>query len=482
MAWVAVAVVAVAALAIQYRIHLSNEWQQRVPLPPAIVHKHGDRILVFAPHSDEETLGCGGMVATSIKNGADVRVALMTNGDGFRIAVGRAYNTLHVTPGKCIEFAYKRQRETLRALKTLGLPASHVTFLGYPDRGVEQLWSKYWSPDRLYLSPATMWRHSPYRNSFTFHAPYCGESLIGDIEKLIKADKPTDVYVPHPCDNHPDHYATYCFAMAAIEQLHAEGVDFSQKLRVHTYLVHRGDWPIPKGYHPKEPLGPPYGLARGDTKWYSLALSPEIVQLKRQAIGDYRTQTAVERGFLMSFARDNEIFGDLPDRKVAVVPPHVMHVDGEPDDWTGIAPAVVDSVGDYVVAGLSKGGDVRSVYLCTDGKYLYVRIDCVRRLSKRITYILNFRGLRDRDSNDRYSVSIRIKSNNAHSNVIWAANGNVLELALPMRKLRFDQDLFVQVQTKLMNLTIDNTGWHGVEFKQMAENREQRAAGPERTE
>lgn len=453
--------VVIVALAIQYRIHLANEWQQGVPLPPAPIHKRGDRLLVFAPHSDDETLGCGGMLATSVENGAQVRVVLVTNGDGFRIAVGRAYKTLRVTPMRCIEFAYKRQKETLRALGALGVTQRQVTFLGYPDRGVDQLWSKYWTADRLFTSRATGTDHSPYANSFTPSAAYCGESLLSDIESTIRAEKPTDIYMPHPCDNHPDHYATYCFVAAAIEQLRAEGD--AKGIKVHTYLVHRGDWPTPKGDHAEEHLAPPYGLAQAGTKWCSLALSPEVAERKRTAISDYRTQTAMERGFLMSFARGNEIFGDAPMGQVASVKPSAISIDGNPDDWAGIPPAIVDAVGDYMMARLSKGGDVRTVYLASDERNLYVRVDCVKRLSSRIRYNVNFRGMSSGKSNDCYSISIRMKSGATPHGTIWAARGNTLEIAIPLRKLNFDRNLFVQVQTKLMNVTVDNTGWQEVE-------------------
>lgn len=417
--------------------------------------------MVFAPHSDDETLGCGGMLAMSAANGATVRVVLITNGDAFRVAVGRAYKTLHVTNQKCIDFAYKRQKETISALEELGVGRDRVTFLGYPDRGIERLWSKYWSPDTLYTSRATGADHSPYRDSLNPRAPYCGESLLSDIEKTIRAEKPTDVYVPHPCDNHPDHYATYCFVAAAIEQLRSEGD--AKGIRLHTYLVHRGDWPTPKGDHPEEPLAPPFGLSCSDTKWYSLALPRDIAERKRRAIGDYKTQVDVERAFMMSFARSNEIFGDVPVRAVARVLPSTIKIDGNPDDWAGIPPVVVDAVGDYVMTGFSKGGDVRAVYLASDNQYLYVRVDCVRHLSKRIRYDINFRGLGSEKSNDQYSISIRLKSAAIPSGTLWAARNNDLEIAIPMRDLSFAPDLFVQVQTKFMNLTVDNTGWQEVE-------------------
>ena len=452
----------IAGLAIQYRIHLSNEWEERVRLPAAPVYGAGDRLVVFAPHCDDETLGCGGLIATSVANGARVRVVMITNGDGYRFAIGKAYKTLRVTPRRCISFAGKRQQETLNALGVLGVNKSRVTFLGYPDRGIDQLWSKYWEPDKLYTSSNTRATHSPYANSFTCRAPYCGESLLADIEKIIKAEKPTDVYVPHPCDNHPDHYATYCFVAAAIEQLRAEGD--AKGVKVHTYIVHRGDWPTPKGDHPEETLAPPYGLVRAGTKWCSLALSPDVQDRKRRAICGYKTQTAVSKGFLMSFVRVNEIFGDVPVRRVFPAKPGAIKVDGNTDDWTGTPPAVVDAVGDYVVAGMSRSGDVRAVYLARDDKNLYIRVDCVRHLSKRIKYSVNLRGLGPANTDDVYSIVIRLNKAASPPGTVWSARDNTLEIAIPLRKLSFDSNLFVQVQTRFLNLTVDNTGWREVEF------------------
>ncbi len=40
-----------------------------------------DRILIFAPHPDDEVLGSGTYIQRAIKNGAEVKVVLMTNGN-----------------------------------------------------------------------------------------------------------------------------------------------------------------------------------------------------------------------------------------------------------------------------------------------------------------------------------------------------------------------------------------------------------------
>ncbi len=453
------------AMAIQYSIRIANGWQQYAVLPAAQTPIRNDNIIVFAPHADDETLGCGGMLAMAKESGARVRVVLMTNGDGFWFAASRDCKTLRLTPARIIGFAYRRQRETLDALSTLGVKPSEVTFLGYPDRGLEPMWSNYWGQNTLYTSHATKTSYSPYSNSYTLHAPYCGEEALKDLGKILKETKPTDVYLPHPLDNHPDHYATYCFVMAALEQLRADGVKFAAKVRIHTYLVHRGDWPVPKGDRPNDLLVPPNALASGDTKWFTLKIPGNIAKEKRQAIQQYKTQFAVEKRFLLSFARSNELFGSLADRKVANIKPGSITIDGDPGDWLLMPPAVVDPVRDYVMAGMHQGGDVRTIYVCTDNSYLFIRVDCARNLSKRITYTVNIRGINDQDSNDIYSIAIKPSAKHVPGVVDWAYKKNVLEIALPLDKLRLDADLFVQVKTKMMNITVDNTGWHSLEFR-----------------
>lgn len=449
-------------MVIAFRINVANDWQQYGHLPPADPPSRSQRILVFAPHCDDETLGCGGMMSMAEKAGARVRVVLITNGDGFRFGVARTYRTIRVTPQKCISYAHRRQKETLAALRELGISSGNVVFLGYPDRGIAQLWNTHWEHTQLYKSPATGYTRSPYSNSYTPKAPYCGESLLSDIQRVLAQEKPTDVYVPHPLDNHQDHYATYCFVTAAITQLTAENQKWASQIRVHTYLVHRGDWPIPKGDHPHEPLVPPHGLAGGETKWQALALPPEIVEAKRGAIRSYRSQTAIERNFLTSFARTNELFGDLPVRKMADVPNGAITVDGRPEDWLGTPPAVIDPIGDLVLASMDKSGDVRDVYMASDDDYIYIRVDCARRLSKRMTYLLTLRGVSDRETDNRFSAEIRPPKRAKPAGVIWAYRNNVLEIAAPKWRFSSDQTLFVQVQTRLGRIRVENTGTHEV--------------------
>ena len=41
----------------------------------------GQKVLVFSPHPDDESIAVGGYIAQSIKNGASVSIVLVTDGD-----------------------------------------------------------------------------------------------------------------------------------------------------------------------------------------------------------------------------------------------------------------------------------------------------------------------------------------------------------------------------------------------------------------
>jgi LmbE family N-acetylglucosaminyl deacetylase len=74
----------------------------------------GQKIMVFAPHQDDETLGAGGYIATAVKNGAKVQVVLVTDGNKRRISS-------------------LRNLEFEKATKELGLKKEDLILLRYQD-------------------------------------------------------------------------------------------------------------------------------------------------------------------------------------------------------------------------------------------------------------------------------------------------------------------------------------------------------------
>jgi LmbE family N-acetylglucosaminyl deacetylase len=78
--------------------------------------------MVFAPHPDDETLGCGGTIALKVAQGAEVSVVFMTDGaDSHRQFVSRS------------ELAQLRRREAVAACSVLGVAERAVRFMDFPD-------------------------------------------------------------------------------------------------------------------------------------------------------------------------------------------------------------------------------------------------------------------------------------------------------------------------------------------------------------
>ncbi len=140
---------------------------QTCKLPPA------SRVLVFAPHPDDEIFGCGGAIALLQQGGAEIQVVVLTDGAGFAEDDARQAITK------------KRQAETKAALDVLGV--STAEFWGMPDRS-------------LVLDTALSQR----------------------IEARLKGIDL--VFAPSLTEVHPDHAATGNAVLAALQSQNFQGV------------------------------------------------------------------------------------------------------------------------------------------------------------------------------------------------------------------------------------------------------------------
>lgn len=139
---------------------------EAIPYEPALLR--GERLLVLAPHPDDEAIGCGGLLALHLRERRAVRVVVVTDG-----ARGGAAAT--------------REQESRRALSALGKNAE-IAFLGFPDRGLD---------DQL--------------------APRLREELV--------SFRPDLILVPAPVEIHPDHHAlarVFCELVQRDETLFAD--------------------------------------------------------------------------------------------------------------------------------------------------------------------------------------------------------------------------------------------------------------------
>jgi LmbE family N-acetylglucosaminyl deacetylase len=267
-------------------------------LPAAAVPGAGERVLVFAPHPDDETLGVGGLIHQARRNGAEVWVAFFTSGDGFPLCAAARFKQW---PGAAAmrRLAGVRRCEATEALRRLGVPADHLLFLGYPDRGLAALWTDHWTPD------------APYRSRYTADdatpegTPYAGTSVLRDVEGTLRRVRPHHIYSPDAADDHPDHWAAANFVRMARVRL---GQDRGKKWR--TYLIHRGAWPRPMENDTRLFLRPPDELAPLGQSWRQVDLPSSAVEAKAHALAAYGTQKAIARSFLSAFVRRNELLAE----------------------------------------------------------------------------------------------------------------------------------------------------------------------------
>ncbi len=121
------------------------------------------RVVVVAPHPDDETLGCGGAISLLCSKSYNVKVLVVSDGT-LSHPNSRKY------PAPALQSL--RERETIAALKTLGVHRSAITFLGLKDGSVPtfksahfpiaktmcQAYFKQFVPDTVFLP----WRHDPH--------------------------------------------------------------------------------------------------------------------------------------------------------------------------------------------------------------------------------------------------------------------------------------------------------------------------------
>lgn len=157
------------------------------PATPAFNER--SRVLLVAPHPDDESLACGVLLQAAVRAGAAIRVAYATDGDNNPWPQRFIERKWRIKKADRLRWGKLRQREAEAALITLGLRAEDACFLGLPDQGLT---------DRLMRDPASML-----------------SSFAGFIEDFA----PTDIFLPSIADAHPDHNALAVTLMLILRQL-----------------------------------------------------------------------------------------------------------------------------------------------------------------------------------------------------------------------------------------------------------------------
>jgi LmbE family N-acetylglucosaminyl deacetylase len=138
------------------------------------------KIVVFAPHPDDETFGCGGTIAKRISEGYEVLIVVLTDGRYAFLKVFGIEND--PTPEELKDI---RKEEVKRATRILGVPEKNLIFLDFLDGTLK---------DRE-------------------------EEAKQKVMEILGKNNPVEVYIPYKKDAHPDHYATYRIVKDSIKEL-----------------------------------------------------------------------------------------------------------------------------------------------------------------------------------------------------------------------------------------------------------------------
>ena len=126
----------------------------------------GEKIIVFAPHPDDETLGCGGTILKKAKEGYEVTIVIMTDGRYvFSSCLG-----INVDPTPA-EVKAIRKEEVVRAAARLAVPKRNLNFLDFED--------------------GSLWQNK--------------EEVERRVQEILEKECPTEVYFPYRKDCHIDH-------------------------------------------------------------------------------------------------------------------------------------------------------------------------------------------------------------------------------------------------------------------------------------
>ncbi len=171
----------------------------------------GNRLLVFAPHPDDETIASGELIQLALAAGAAVRVVFATDGDNNPWPQRWTERRWRIEARDRERWGRRRRDEARAALSALGVPAGGTSFLGWPDLGLTQKLEDAAAIDRLVAE--------------------------------ISAFAPTHVAMPSLRDTHPDHGAlrVMCELALAKARVRCTALGYT----VHGRDADGGAWQLP---------------------------------------------------------------------------------------------------------------------------------------------------------------------------------------------------------------------------------------------
>ncbi len=419
-----------------------------------------DRVLVVAPHPDDESLSSAGIIRIALARKVPIKVVVMTSGDGYRRACQTAFSVAAPTNADYIKLGNVRHLESVTAMSRLGLDRKNLIFLGYPDGGTDALFTKNWDYRNLHLG-ANGKRRSPYRFAYEPNAPYCGANVVKNLTSIISDFQPTLIVYPGAEDVNHDHWATNAFVEYTLTEMR-------YRCRNLTYLVHRGKtWPSPTHYAPADPLAPPAQLTDVGAVWFSIPLSRSQEHSKMSAVSSYKTQLRLTQAYLDAFVRKNELFAVYPDINVSPSP-------SDPALFKGTVMygrVLLDPSNDTYANDLSGYGDLLGVSFSYDKDKVWFTADTADGMSPGVKYAYHLRIFKKDKTVRRLDAQVldgvvtypRFAANNLNLKYTTRLRqkGNRMVLELPGNIVQNADYVMLSADTytSLESKWIDRTGW-----------------------
>jgi len=416
------------------------------------------RLLILAPHCDDEVLAAAGLILAAQRAGIEVHVVIATNGDGYLFATMQDFRKVYPTHADFIRMGEERQQESLRALTKLGVKADQVTFLSYPDRGSPALWNTNWSADKPYRSPYSGDTRSPYPLTYNPDSIYAGADYLADISSILSSYRPDLVVYPNPDDVHPDHWGLNVFTRLALTIMrHTDPAFAPTEL---TYLVHRPDFPEIRGYNPTASLTPPDLIYTLDPDWYRLDLTSADITLKSEAVQTYQSQLPLLHNLMESFVRVDEIFNAVSTPNLATV---IQGNPLNPSTWRDAAgqpiqPVQVDPAGDFFTRSVIKAGDLIAIYAARDTRgNLQICTQMVEETLPAITYLIRLKAL---TMSGTGIISLQVTSGRARAGVLRVHRSGVYACtSISLAQLGNPWAVYVGANTISGGRVLDQAGW-----------------------
>lgn len=137
-----------------------------------------DRVMVVAPHPDDEIFGCAALMKQLVDAGKLVDLVIMSRGEAVH---------LHCCPSDTEQIIREREKLALKSNYKLGITAEHLHILDFPDGDFVSV----------------------------------GENdiCVAKLRTLIEKLSPSLVFIPHPFENSPDHVAATQILESILQRL-----------------------------------------------------------------------------------------------------------------------------------------------------------------------------------------------------------------------------------------------------------------------